>query len=179
MSIGVAGCLQNVRKGYVPPRYADQPLPGKKAVTVPKNRERFSDTVVVKMVAKQSPLVQQFNAAQALFDEGKYIDARKLFSEVVENLAQNDSLVFETEFMIAECAISLAEYEPAAETLNTLLRNESLPTTVHERTLLRLAQLNCVQGNVEKATKLFAEFQREYPKSQFTAMANCDTIKAR
>lgn len=110
------------------------------------------------------------------FDNGK-MSACDVIEDFAEDLPDNDSLRCETLYYLSECSISKKEFGKSISVLTDLIKKSDMPKSIHERALLRLGQVQCISGNSSNAAKTFDKFKKEFPKSEYLKLADCETIK--
>jgi len=144
-------------------------------------KPRFSDTTTVIVppatVSSQSSLAKQFDDAVANFDKEKFDIACEKFKVFSQTLDQNDSLFYESKFYICECHISKNEISQAESGLTELFTDKHVPKNIYERVLVRLGQVYCVQNKNHEAEELFLKLKKDFPKSIYIPLANCDVVK--
>lgn len=148
---------------------------------------RFGDTIAVgNMIAKLPPgqtdvqpptTSDELEKATALFNNQKYVEASEKFNQLAATLKNDDPLLYEVQFMQGECASVLGQLDRAEKILTMLSSKPNVPPGVLERTLVRLGHVFCGLGKTEQAAKAFGKFKQEFPASQYTSVANCESVK--
>ena len=144
---------------------------------------RFSDTttIVINPSTGSGSTVysvnDQFAAAIQEFDDEQYESACNKAAYFAETFAYGDSLYYESLFLLSECSIINEAFDDAEKTLKNLLHEKQLPSSVHEKVLVRLGQLYCVKNKPKKAEKYFRELKRKYPRSIYLPLANCNSVR--
>lgn len=125
---------------------------------------------------KKRTLNAELDSAIYMFNQGKYDVACEQFNLLQETLKENDSLYNETVFYSAECLIVHNEYKLANRLLNGIM-DKKLSSNLKERVLLRQGHLLCALGDENTAQWYFDKLVSEYPKSIYTKLANCNSLK--
>lgn len=91
----------------------------------------------------------------------------------------NDSLRQEALYQYAVCAMNNNPDNPseAIDTLEALLDDETLNKGVKPKILCYVGQAYCQANNKNKATKYFKQLKKEFPKSEYLPLANCDAVR--
>jgi TolA-binding protein len=119
-------------------------------------------------------LADQFNNVVFDFDKEKYESACNKFNEFANSFPQTDSLYFESIFFVGECNIVAEQYMQAEWKFNKILDSPFAPSDIRQRALLRLGQIYCFQNKSKDALNLFDKLRKEFPKSVYLKLANCN-----
>jgi TolA-binding protein len=138
---------------------------------------RFEDTTNINLIAGKSPNIGQYNNAISNWNKKKYNDACPKFVELAKSLTNGDSLQFESLFYCSECALVSQDLGKAEIYLNKLLKNSAIGSNLTERVLVRLGHVNCAKDNLKEAGKYFSRLKKEYPKSDYLPLANCNSVE--
>jgi TolA-binding protein len=144
-------------------------------------KKRFVDTTEIEYTASAElqtiALQNQFDNAAKHFDKDDYDKACKEMQQFAETFIKGDSLYFESLFLWSECLIVKDEIKKAEKNLREILADKRVPENVLEKTLVRLGQIYCVEGEKSKAEALFKRLRQQFPKSIYIPLANCEAVK--
>jgi len=138
--------------------------------------EIFSETIILSDNANPDKfdIVSDYEKALKLFDMANYTAAEKKLKALSETLKENDTLVHETKFYIAECHIAKNEFTEATEILKNLDKNVDKNSEITQKTLVRLGQIYCVLGMNKVAEDYFKKLKGNYPNSVYNKLAKCN-----
>lgn len=114
--------------------------------------------------------------ANNYFNAGNIGKAKTLF-EYIKNSMLIEPLWFETCYSLAECHISENNFQPALNELESILIYEEIPKEIREKALIRAGQIECILGNKVNSSKYFITLRKEFPKSIYLPLADCNKIK--
>lgn len=143
------------------------------------------DTLIIKLPPiyieesknnRRISLSVELDSAIYLFNSGKYDEACSKFAILQETLKEKDSLYFESVFYSAECLIVNNEYKLANNLLNDIMNN-NLSDNLKQRVLLRQGHLLCALNDENTAQWYFDKLKKDFPKSIYIKLANCNTLK--
>lgn len=139
------------------------------------NTEIISETIVLSDNANPDKLdiINDYDKALKFFDNGNYSAAEKKLKALSETLKENDTLVYETKFYIAECHVAKNEFTEALEILKKLDKNVEKNSEITQKTLVRLGQIYCVLGMNKEAETYFKKLKSKYPNSVYNKLAKC------
>jgi TolA-binding protein len=115
-----------------------------------------------------------FNSVVMDFDIKKYESACQKFEDFANTLPENDSLYYESLFFMGECKIVEELYLKAEQTFNKILNGIKVPNDIKQRAILRLGQIYCIQNKKDESEKMFSRLKKDYPKSIYLQLANCN-----
>lgn len=119
-------------------------------------------------------IVQNYESALGLFDEGNYTAASEKLKALSETLKENDTLTHETKFYIAECHIAKNEFSQAMEILKKLEKNETKSSEITQKTLVRLGQIYCVLDMKKESKQYFEKLKKSFPNSIYLKLSQCE-----
>lgn len=164
----------------------DRPKTGKPELKTEKPIfKRFSDTTFIYIgeykQAKPEPAPKkqtnhELAKAIELFDKGETTQACEQISSLLSSMNKDSEDYVETLFYASECFIAKNSFDPARKILIELLSRDDLNIDIKEKALVRLGQVFCIDGDVVSAERLFKQLKREYPKSIYLQIADCDII---
>ena len=126
---------------------------------------------------KEFDFTPEFQKAVLEFDVNFIDKACNKFDFFASTLNPTDTLYFEALFYKSECLIAKQEYKEAEKILNRILRNEDTPSTIMQKTLVRIGHLYCVNNKPDLAEMAFEKLMNDYPKSKLIKLANCESVK--
>ncbi len=147
--------------------------------------ERFKDTTFIylgeyKHDANKSkdnaPLSQELLQAIKLFDDGETNMACERITGLLSNMNKENADYYETLFYASECYIAKNSFEQSQRLLVQVLSSDVLSDDLKERAIVRLGQVFCVLGDAVSAERLFRQLRREFPKSIYISIANCESV---
>jgi TolA-binding protein len=143
---------------------------------------RFSDTAHIELTPYESisslSLAEQFALASQDFDSGDYDKACRKFKDMASTVTNDDSLYFESKFLLSECDIIHGDFESAEIILSEILVNPFIPHSTIEKTMVRLGQIYCITDRKELASKIFSQLKDKYPNSIYLKVADCSAIES-
>lgn len=147
--------------------------------------KRFSDTTFL-YVGEYRPVVDnkptqiqksaQLELAIKKFDDGDISSACEDISNLLQSVSKESGEYPEVLFYTAECYIAKNAFDPARKILVDLLSLDRLTVEIKEKSLVRLGQIYCVEGNKIEAERLFKQLRREFPSSLYLPIATCEAI---
>jgi len=149
------------------------------------NFERFSDTTFIYLgefryktneSKTNEPLSNELQSAIKLFEDGETTLACERITEILSKINKASNDYYETLFFASECFIAKNSFEPSQRLLVQVLSSNDITDDLKERAIIRLGQVFCVQGDAVSAERLFRQLRREFPKSIYIPIANCDNM---
>lgn len=119
-------------------------------------------------------IIQNYESALGLFDEGNYTAASEKLKALSETLKENDTLTHETKFYIAECHIAKNEFSQAMEILKKLEKNQNKSSEITQKTLVRLGQIYCVLDMKKESKQYFEKLKKSFPNSIYLKLSQCE-----
>ena len=141
------------------------------------SKAKTQETEETDLETNSKSMNNEFDAVIKLFDNQKFDEACKKFAFFESTLEENDSLIYETKYYLAECNITKNNFVPAIKILDDLYKNKNTPEKVLEKVIVRLGQIHCAQKKYSIAEKFFKELKNRFPDSIYNDVANCSFIK--
>lgn len=143
-------------------------------------KNRFSDTTVIYLPTVMQEvdfsLDDDLDNALQEFEMGKFDDACSKFDFLVDTFHQGDSLWHESKYYQAECFILENNLDDAAEIIEELIFDDSLPLSILERCLVRYGQILCIEKKFDDAQRYFKRLKQQFPNSIYLGLANCEVV---
>lgn len=134
----------------------------------------FNEEVYLNSDNNNLDIIQNYESALGLFDEGNYTAASEKLKALSETLKENDTLTHETKFYIAECHIAKNEFSQAMEILKKLEKNQNKSSEITQKTLVRLGQIYCVLDMKKDSKIYFEKLRKSFPNSIYLKLSQCE-----
>lgn len=140
------------------------------------NTEIYSENISVDSNSSNSKddIVYSYENALNLFNSGNYTTSLEKFKALSETLKENDTLIYETQYYIAECHISRNEFSQAMDILKKLEITADNNSEIMQKTLVRLGQMYCILNMKKDANGYFKKLKSRFPNSNYNKVANCN-----
>ncbi|MEJ5245521.1 MAG: tetratricopeptide repeat protein [Bacteroidota bacterium] len=148
-------------------------------------KNRFSDTTFIdinytppkEMTKSVQAMNDELKQAIDLYHDGKVNEACQIFARLLTNTNKQAKDYQILLYYSSECYIAKNMFEPAKKLLTDILSLDELFDDIKEKSLVRLGQVYCIENKKTEADRLFRQLRREYPKSKYIKLADCDAIK--
>jgi TolA-binding protein len=144
----------------------------------------FADTTVIDIVLKPEGVqnkgdqaAARFLEALSLFNDENYESSCDKFSQLADSFTKDDSLYYEVLFYRSECLIMDDKLDDSKKMLDEILKSKLKSEDLSQRAIVRLGQIYCRWDKKTDATKYFTRLKKEYPKSIYLPLANCEVVQ--
>lgn len=140
------------------------------------NTEVYSEniSIVANSNNDEADIVLSYDNALNLFNSGNYTSSLEKFKALSETLKENDTLIYETQYYIAECHIAKNEFSKAMDILKKLEITSDNKSEIMQKTLVRLGQMYCILNMKKDANGYFKKLKSRFPHSNYNKVANCN-----
>jgi TolA-binding protein len=121
-----------------------------------------------------SDLTSEYWKAVDEFNNEDYANSCNRFKKFVEAHKERDSVFYDSKFYLAECLIMNQDLESAEKMLQYILEQQSVPSEIIEKSIVRLGHIYCAQNKNALATRMFNRLKNEFPDSKYLKVASCD-----
>lgn len=144
-------------------------------------KERFSDTTLIVLPTITAEKVKgysdDFSLAVKDFDDEEFDKACPKFKSFAETFSPGDSLYYEAQFFYSECLIQGNKIKQGKAILQKIENDDQLTDIVHERVLVRMGQIYCLEDKEDIADEYFMKLRNKYPRSMYIPLADCSVVK--